>query len=152
MTQSIEILKQPRLTILDTIKELSIEQLNDIPTGFNNNIAWNLGHMVAAQQGICYTRAGLNKVIDDTFFNTYKPGTKPENFYDAAELENIKTLMFSTLDQLAIDLQTDMFANYQTFTTRYNVEIANIDGAMKFLPFHEGLHMGYIMALRRLVK
>ncbi len=151
MTKSIEILKKPRVHLFDLINELSIEQLNEVPAGFNNNIAWNLGHIVAAQQSICYNRAGLPKVIDDSFFLAYKPGSKPEKFIDAAELENIKSLLSSTLDQLEADLQNNLFDNYTPWVTRYGVEINNIDDALKFLPFHEGLHVGYIMALRRVV-
>jgi uncharacterized damage-inducible protein DinB len=53
MIREIEIIKLPRQRILDEISHLSVEQLNKVPTGFNNNIIWNLGHMIAAQQGIC---------------------------------------------------------------------------------------------------
>jgi hypothetical protein len=152
MTKAIDIIKQPRIKILDEIKDFSIEQLNEVPAGFNNNILWNLGHMIAAQQGVCYSRMGLPRVIDDVFFMTYKPDTKPEKYIDAAGFDNIKALLFSTLDQLEIDLKNNIFANYPTWTTRYGVEIANIDDALRFLPFHEGLHVGYIMSLRKVVK
>ena len=151
MNKTIEILRQPRIKVLDQIATLSIEQLNHIPAGFNNNIIWNLGHVVAAQQGVCYARAGLNKVVSDEFFMSFKPDTGPERFYDAAEVDSIKSLMFSTLDQLAADLEKDIFGDYKTWTTRYGFEITNIDDAVRFLPFHDGLHAGYIMSLRKLV-
>ena len=60
MTKAIEIIKLPRVHLLDVVKDLSIEQLNHIPDGFNNNIIWNLAHIVATQQNICYKRAGLD--------------------------------------------------------------------------------------------
>ncbi len=151
MTKAIDILLQPRLNILDQVKDLSIEQLNSVPPGFKNNIIWNLGHMVAAQQGICYKRAALNAYIDEDFFNRYKPGTKPEEFLDEAEFEKIKGLLTSTLDKLEADLNTDMFANYTGFVTRYGVELTGISDAVAFLPFHEGFHIGTIVALRKLV-
>lgn len=128
---------------------LSIEQLNKIPEGFNNNLIWNIGHLVATQQGICYKRAGFSLVIDKAFFDTYKSGTKPEGYVDEAGFEQIKQLLVSTIDQLEIDYNNNEFTNYTTWTTRYNFEINNIDEAMTFLPFHEGLHTGYIMALKR---
>ena len=52
MNDQIETIRKTRSFLLDYIKELNIEQLNKIPAGFNNNIAWNLGHLVAAQQGV----------------------------------------------------------------------------------------------------
>ena len=151
MNKAIDILRQPRIKMLEGISALSLEQLNHIPAGFNNNIIWNLGHMVAAQQGVCYARAGLNKIISDEFFMSFKPDTKPERFYDAAEFDNIKSLMFSTLDQLAVDLEQHIFDDYKTWVPRYGVEITSIDDALRFLPFHDGLHSGYIMSLKKLV-
>ena len=80
MSRAIEIIKKPRKLILETISNLTIEQLNTIPPAFNNNIIWNLGHMIASQQGVCYKRTGLETVVTDDFFNTYKSGSKPERF------------------------------------------------------------------------
>jgi hypothetical protein len=151
MTKAIEIIAAPRTKVIEILKELSLEQLNMVPAGFNNNIIWNAGHMIAAQQGVCYKRAGLNTVIDEAFFETFKPGTKPERFFDAADVENIIGLFTTTLTQLEADLQTNKFANYPTWTTRYGAELSSINDAVAFLPFHEGLHIGTIVAMRKLV-
>lgn len=151
MSQQFDAIKKPRVTIFAALDALSLDQLNTIPAGFNNNIIWNLGHMVAAQCGICYKRAGLALPISEDFFETYKPGTKPERLYTADDLAQIKDLMFSTLDKLQADLQTGMFGNYPTWTTRYGTELSSINDAIVFLPFHEGLHIGAIIALKKLV-
>jgi len=151
MKRAIEIIKQPRQKILDEINHLSVEQLNKIPEGFNNNIIWNLGHMIAAQQGICYMRAGLPVRVSDELFHAYKSGTKPEGFVDAEGVEEIKQLLFTTLDQLEADFDNGIFTNYTSFITRYDIPLSSIDEAIAFLPFHEGLHIGYIMSLRKLV-
>ena len=151
MSQQIEILRKPRLTIIAKIEALSLEQLNTIPAGFNNNIIWNLGHIIAAQCGVCYKRAGLDLPIDEIFFETYKPGTKPERLYTADDLSLIKELLISTRDRLEADLQTSIFGNYPTWTTRYGADLHNADEAVAFLPFHDGLHIGTIVALEKLV-
>lgn len=152
MIQTIDIIYKPRLHLFKLVEHLSIEQLNLVPPGFNNNIVWNLAHMVAAQQGVCYLRAGLPTVIDTALYEAHKPGTKPEKFIDAAELQLIQQLAFTTLEQLENDYNSKIFENYTPWTTRYGVELRNIDEAMAFLPFHDGLHTGYIMALRRVVE
>ncbi len=59
--------------------------------------------------------------------------------------------MLSTLDQLTIDRETNTFDNYKPWTTRYGAELTNIDDAINFLLFHEGLHTGVIMAIAKLV-
>lgn len=151
MTKPIEIVRLTRKHLLDVVKDLSIEQLNKIPAGFNNNIVWNLAHMVATQQNICYKRAGIQPVIEDRFVTPFLSGTKPEAFVSAEDIELIKGLFFSTLDELETDLQGDKFDSYQSWTTRYGNEITSGAEAVDFLPFHEGLHAGYIWALKRVI-
>jgi hypothetical protein len=149
--KQLDIMRQPRLKILSILEDFTLEQLNKIPPGFNNNIIWNLGHMIAAQQGVCYKRAGLDTWVTDNFFQAYKPDSKPEGIVDTTGYDQIKTLLLTSLDQFGRDYKKGVFTNYPAWTTRYGVEIANIDDAVAFLPFHEGLHIGYIMGMRKLV-
>jgi hypothetical protein len=151
MNDQIETIRKTRNFLLDYIKELSIEQLNKIPAGFNNNIIWNLGHMVAAQQGVCYLRAGLKISVDEDFFNAYKPGSKPTEYINEQQIEKIKELFFSSLDILKSDYVKGLWTNYSAWSTRYGVELKTIEDAIQFLNFHEGLHLGYVMALKRAI-
>jgi hypothetical protein len=147
-----EILKNTRKYLLNFIDDLTIDELNEIPPGFNNNIIWNLAHLIAAQQGVCYVRGGLNLRIDESFFSTYKPETKPQKYVDQSEVAGIKELFLSTIDQLESDYYNNAFSNYNSWTNRYGVVHNNIEDTINFLLFHEGLHLGYIMPLRRLIK
>jgi len=151
MNQQIENLKKVRAFLLDGIKDLTTEQWNKIPGGFNNNIAWNVGHLIAAQQGICYKRANLTPHISDEFWEQFRSGSKPAGDLSAEEIENLKSLFLSTMDQLDTDYNSQIFNNYTAWSTRYGVEITSIEDALKFLPFHEGLHAGTIGAFKRLV-
>jgi len=151
MTKAIEIIKLPRISLLDAVKDLSIEQLNKIPAGFNNNIIWNLAHMVATQQNICYKRGGIDVSIEERFFTPFLSGTKPEGLVSAEDVETIKGLLLSTLEPLERDLLNGKFANYRAWTTRYGNNITSGEEALAFLPFHEGLHTGYIWALKRVI-
>jgi hypothetical protein len=147
--KQIEFIKQPRLMILSILDKFTLEQLNTIPAGFSNNIAWNLGHMLAAQYGILYKRAGLQ--VDEPFYQLYKPESKPEGPITQQQLDEIKGMLITSLDQLEKDYAAGIFGNYPTWTTRYGASVGNIDQAIAFLPFHEGLHIGYIMGMRKLV-
>jgi len=149
MNKEIENIKSFRTFVLKLTDELTTQQLNEIPEGFNNNIIWNIAHLISAQQGVCYMRSGLPIVTDEKYFALYRPGTKPEGFIDATEIIYIKELLFTTLDQFQADCQRNAFVNYTSWVTRYGVEISNIDEIINFLSFHEGLHLGYIMALKR---
>ena len=151
MNDQIETIRKTRSFLLDYIKELNTEQLNKIPAGFNNNIIWNLGHMVASQQGVCYIRAGLKTWVDEDFFNAYKPGSKPSEYFNESQIEKVKDLLFSSLDVLKSNYAKGLWTNYPAWSTRYGVELKSIDDVIQFLNFHEGLHLGYIMALKRAI-
>ena len=152
MHQQIENAKNTRTFLLTLTEDLSTEQLNQIPEGFNNNIIWNLAHLVAVQQSICYKRSGLQPIVQDKYVTPYLPGTKPEGFINTSEVEIIKTLMLSSLDEFESDYKKGFFTTYTPVVTRYGVALNNIDDAINFLPFHEGFHIGTVLALKKLVK
>src|ERR1700748_1973982 len=151
MKPQIETIRKTRSFLLEQIKNLGNKQFNQVAEGFNNNIIWNLGHMIAAQQGVCYIRAGLAPHVSEDFINRYKSGSKPQGNVDASGIEQIKSLLFSTLDQLEEDYNNNIFGGYIAWSTRYEVEMASIDDALNFITFHEGLHSGCINALKRLI-
>ena len=151
MDHIIDNVKQVRAHALESISGLSAAQLNEIPEGFNNNIIWNLAHLVAAQQGICYLRAGLETFVDKEFYQRYTGGTKPAGIVSEEDIAHIKTLLISTLDQFKRDYHNQIFDNYKGWATRYGVDLNSVNDAVMFLSFHEGLHLGYIMALKRII-
>lgn len=137
--------------MLDLISGMSVEQLNKIPEGFNNNIIWNIGHLIAAQESVLYRRSGLPLNIEMNFYNAYKPGSKPEHDLGSAEIEKIKSMLFSSLDQAEADLGKDTFREYNNWTAYYGFEIYSVDDALSFLPFHEGLHLGSVLTFKRML-
>lgn len=151
MDKQFEVVKKTRKFILNYIKELNNNQLNNIPVGFNNNIIWHLGHIIAAQQGICYRRGGLPYIMTEAFFDIYKPGTKPEGIVNEKEIENIKLQLIKTIDIMEEDYKMGKFSNIQAWINRFDVSINNIDDTIEFLIMHDGLHIGNIMAMKKLV-
>ena len=152
MNRQIENIRNTRKYIIDHVRELSLEKLNKVPHGFNNNILWNLGHLVAAQQSICYTKGALSPAIAESLYSNYKPGTRPDRFYDSMEEDEIKELVLSSINVLKKDYEDNIFAGFIPWTNRYGNVLSNIDEAIAYLQFHEGLHMGVIMSIKKLVQ
>ena len=55
------------------------------------------------------------------------------------------------MDELIVDIEKEIFNNYNTYTTSFGVELSSVHDAVKFLSMHEGLHLGYAMALKRII-
>jgi hypothetical protein len=154
MGNKIEKIKKVRLFLIDQIEGLSNEQLNRIPKGFNNNIIWNLAHLICAQQGICYLRAGQTAIVPDKYLAPFFTNTKPERILEKQEIVEIKSLFINTIDKLHTDCGKNRFNNYSpspNIFKVYGIEIKDLDDALEFLLYHEGCHIGYILTLKRLV-
>jgi hypothetical protein len=150
--KSIDTIQATRKLFLTLVESLSIDELNVVPQGFNNNIIWNFGHVIVSQQILCYKLAGLPLKLDDTFVSKYSKGTKPEAFINDTELIFLKQQAVSLIDELVVDLEKGIFTSYTNYTTSFNVELNSVKDAVKFIAMHEGLHLGYAMALKRIVK
>ena len=55
-------------------------------------------------------------------------------------------------DQTEADLGAGTFGPYREYTTTPGVVLASVEGALRFNLFHEGLHLGAILALRKHVR
>jgi hypothetical protein len=152
LNKKVEQIKNVRNFLLDQIKDLTTEQLNEIPAGFNNNVIWNLAHIISAQQGVCYARADLPIVVEEKYFGPYRPSKKPEHFIDDAEVAIIKKLLIVSIEKFEQDLEDHLFVRYSPWLARpYGIEVTDINDAMDFLIYHEGLHAGYIIAMKHLL-
>ncbi len=151
MEKTFSILQQTRENFLDLVEGLSLEQLNTVPEGCSNNIAWNFGHITVTQQLLCYVVSGYEPKISQELIDKYRKGTKPEADITTNELEELKQLTTGTFEALVNDYNSGFFTSYKTYSTSYGVELNSIDDAIQFLTVHEGLHFGYAMALRKLV-
>ncbi len=152
MEYQIEIIKKTREGFIYLCKNLSMDQMNKIPDGFNNNIIWNFGHTIVTQQALCYVLSGLPLKIDADLLNKYKKGSKPESYVSLEEYEMLQQLSVSLITDLENDYKNGLFQGYKPYMTSLNVELKSIEDATTFNSFHEGLHFGQMLALKKLVK
>jgi hypothetical protein len=88
---------------------------------------------------------------DKEMVHKYRIGSKPEETVTKEEIDLLKKLALELPAKMEEDLNTEMFKEFKEYTTSYNVTLSNIDDAVKFINVHEGLHLGYAMALRKMV-
>lgn len=154
MNKHIQKIHHFRKFILQNIETLSIEQLNEIPQGLNNNIIWNLGHLIASAQVIFYKRAGFPMTIDEKYITPFLPNSKPGGYITAADVENLKGLALSTIENMQSDYHAKDFSEYiksENIERVYGIEVLTIDDALEFLLYHEGYHTGKIISIKQLI-
>ncbi len=144
--------RSSRNTLLQLVGAYSIEQLNHIPPGFSNNLAWNLGHIIVTQQGLVYGLSGLPTLVSKELIDRYKKGTRPEGFIGEDEIREMKRLLFATLDQTERDYAEGRFVHFTEFPiATVGHVLQNIDDALLFNDYHEGIHLGMMLHLRKFI-
>ena len=151
MSSVFDVQKTIREILLKILDSHSLEQLNKVPEGFNNNIIWNIGHCISSQQVLVYKLSGLPTMVSEEIIAKYRKGTKPEGDVSQAEVDEIRTLLSTTLEKTQNDFESGLFVDYHEYTTSMGFTLRNVQDALDFNNYHEGLHSGIAMSLRKLV-
>ncbi|MCH7524324.1 MAG: DinB family protein [Bacteroidetes bacterium] len=149
MIWALEITIKNREILRSFLDDFSLEQLNKIPKGFANNIIWNIAHTITIQQLLVYKLSGLPTIISEEMIGMYQKGTKPKRDVTQNEVDEIKKLLFTTIEKTKEDYKNDAFKTFNQYTLSTKTIITNAEEAMGFIPFHEGIHLGYILALKK---
>ncbi|HEY9221101.1 MAG TPA: DinB family protein [Lutibacter sp.] len=151
MQKHFDILIKTRQLLLKITEHLSMEQLNKIPQGFKNNIAWNIAHLAVTQQILCYKLSGLNCLVSEEMIAGFQKGTAPNQPISKEEFEAIKAQFLQLPLQLEEDYKKGIFKNYSEYKTSVNITLNSVDDAIMFNTYHEGIHLGIILQLMKFV-
>jgi hypothetical protein len=151
MEQTFELNRTCRKLIAPFLEDFSLEQLNTIPTGFSNTLFWNIAHVVVTQQLLVYKLSGLPMLISDELVDKYKKGSKPEHAATQEEVDQIKALIFDLVDQTQADYGSGVFTQFTEYPTSSGFILKNVKHAMAYNNFHEGLHLGIMMSMKKIL-
>ena len=146
--QAIEMLLQTRSLIARAVDGLSEDAFFTIPPGFDNNIAWNLGHIIVTQQGLLYRLSDLPLYVSKEQVAMFRTGTSPADWSVKPDIAGLLVQLADHPQKLVEDYQAGKFQTYQPYTTSTGVTLNSFEDAVAFNCFHEGLHLGAILALK----
>lgn len=145
---SINMFIHGRRLIQGALRGLLDEAYFTIPQGFDNNIAWNLGHIIVTQQALHYRLSGLPTVTTKEDIAMFRTGSSPAGWSQEPDIDRLLALLAETPQQLKQDCAAGLFAAFHPYTTGTGITMKTIEDALAFNNFHEGLHLGSILALR----
>ncbi len=143
--------RKTRENILKVIDGLSVEQMNLIPEGYNNNLVWHLGHVLATQQLLVYKLANTDVLITDNIIDEFRKGTKPESEYSEEDILELKEMLIPVINHTEEDLEEGLFGSFSEYPTSYGITLSDQSDAIQFNNMHEALHLGIMMAMKKLV-
>ncbi|MEF2965712.1 DinB family protein [Paenibacillus sp. M1] len=132
--------------LLDIVSSVSAAEADNIPKGFNNNIRWNLGH-VYVDQYLWLKALTKEEIPFPAKLNEwFGYGTDPSRFTDETP----------ALPELVTLLREQPEIIREKYRDRMDEEFAPTDMGMFTVEqvlvrtiFHEGLHIGAILAIKR---
>ena len=148
MNFSFDIALKNRAILLKFLTDFSLDQLNEVLKGYRNSIYWNIAHVVVTQQLLVYKLSGIPMLVETSLVDAYRKGTKTERDVTQQEVNHLKTLLFSTIEQTQRDYDSGIFKTYNQYTVSTNSTLTCVEEAIEFNNFHEGIHLGYILAMK----
>jgi len=151
MKTQFKILQITRNNVLDTINELSLEQINTIPPNYNNSIGWQVAHLVVTQQLLNYKLAEIEPLISSDLITSFKKGSTGNYSLTLEEWNTIKQLIIELPLKLIKDYNNNLFVNYPAYPTSYDFIITSIEESIIFNNIHEAMHYGTISAMKKML-
>lgn len=151
MHDAFKIWETNRNIYLKLLNHYTLEQLNTIPVGFSNNLVWNLGHIIVAQQGLVYRLSGLPMNVSMEMYDLYKNGSKPTGTTTRAEVDQLKEMLLPLMHTTIADYHSGKFTGYTEYTTSTGFTLSSTEEAIAFNNYHEGLHLGLMMNIRKFI-
>ncbi|PCJ67439.1 MAG: hypothetical protein COA58_03725 [Bacteroidetes bacterium] len=143
--------KRSREIYLEYFDSYTLEQLNKVPEGFSNNLIWNIGHVIVAQQGLIYKTSGLETYVSKELYERYKSGTKPSQQISEAEVSELKEFLVSLIEKTESDFFEGIFVTFNERMTGTGFHLGSLKDAFEFNNYHEGVHLGLMMNIRKFV-
>lgn len=138
---TIDLINSIRKQFTDLVSNARLDQLNTIPNGFNNNIAWNFGHMIASGYGLAFVSTGVNASLDIPLLSKFKKGTKPEAPVTQEEINTLKDLADQFPLALEEAIKADRFQNIKSYTTQtFGLPMDTLESVLITIVAHDTLH------------
>lgn len=149
MTTALSITQNTRNIFYKMLENHSTEQLITIPNGFSNHLLWNINHCIVTQQLLVYKLSELPLLVSEDWVEKYRKGSSPSLVLDENDVVLAKELLFSTIEKTEADFESGIFKKFNQYPTSTGFVINSLEDAMQFNNFHEGIHLGVMMQIKK---
>jgi len=146
MTKYLALLEKRRVMLLKNTEHLTTDQYNLVPPGFNNNIIWNMGHMLIVTEVLLYSNTPFEIPRPEFDIDGFKKGTKPELAIDDYGISQIRKSLSDTVPVLRKLLKDAQSVSLQVSKSE-PLHLLISDKSLDFMLFHEDMHFAKIQQL-----
>lgn len=141
-------MNQRQENLFQQLQHYRSELLNIIPTGFHNNIRWNMGHLYLDQYlWIEALTKDKHKELDH-FTNWFGFGTSPDHFDEKTpSFDALKMLLAQQPEQLKEQYGHRLMEVFPPI----EMGMQTIEQVLLRTIFHEGMHVQAILTIHRIL-
>jgi hypothetical protein len=140
-----------RKSLIKILSSMSEKSMLRIPETHRNSVFWNVAHLMVTQQLLAYKLSGLPLDLEDSFVKRYAKGSEATEAVSAEDITFVKENLVSLSEKVQQDFEEGLFKSYNPYMTSTGIELTTIEEALKFSAFHDGIHLGVVLSLKKLV-
>ena len=149
MENTLKTWTRSREIITGIFQSYSNEELIKIPDGFNNNLLWNMGHILTVNQKLIYKATKTPIIIPEELYKRYDTGTVPTVEEDLKNIRLIKELLPVSFEQSIYDYKNSKLGTFNPLTTGTGFHLSSVEDAFAFNNYHEALHIGLMLNVKK---
>ncbi|MBB3113719.1 putative damage-inducible protein DinB [Paenibacillus phyllosphaerae] len=144
-------LKFVRDNTIKQVKGISEEEARTVPRGFNNNMLWNLGHILLVHEKFSFALTNEKMELPKHFAELFASGTKPEQWgTQVPGLDEMLLLLAKQIERIEQTLRHRLEEELeQPFVTSAGLELLAVKECLSFCLYHEGMHVATIKAIKQ---
>ncbi|SDN64692.1 DinB superfamily protein [Psychrobacillus sp. OK028] len=140
-----------RIYTLGRIRQVNEASWDIQPTGFNNTIRWNVGHVYV--NGEIFTQKAIPtyEIVHPEWVPLFVPGTKPSEWdMEPPTEEELVSALKEQTERIKAALENNLSNTLIESMSIGNLhEMKTVEALVQFMVWHEGVHAGIIYALNR---
>lgn len=137
-----------RAHMMRELEDLNSAQFLMIPEGRDDNILWNIGHLLCSLSRLTYVFSGYPLPIPEEYLGLFGKNTNALQWDIPPDVDGVLGLFITLPEKIEADYLAGTFADYKALQIMPDDDIASIEEAIAFHCFHEGLHLGKILTLK----
>ena len=141
-----------RRALLQILENLTEKQMLRIPEPHRNSVFWNVAHLMVTQQLLIYRLSGQPLRIEDGLVERYGKGSMATEGVSDDDIEFVRENIVPLCERAQKDCEKGLFQGYKPYMTSTGIELTSLEEALEFSTFHDGIHLGVVLSLKKLVE
>jgi hypothetical protein len=127
--------------------------LQEVPNGFNNNILWNLGHLIVATENLLFKASGRETHHPEGYEEAFGGGTSPKTWTaEPATKNEVLSHLVEQSKRISTTFEGHVGDALPKELTIAGIEMKTVRDLLEFTMIHETMHFTTIRLYNKILK